>query len=720
VKTSPVKTSPVKTSPVKTIDPISLEVLRSRLEAIGDEAAAALERTAISPVVTESKDYSCTMLDAQGRLIMGAGQIQFHFGAASNAVRSTMARFPDSIADGDVFIANDPHHGGGLHPQDVMIQRPVFLHGQLIAWVVMSAHMMDVGGMVAGSFAPMATECFQEALRLPPVRLFRQGVEVTEVWDIFRNNVRVAALVEMDMRSLVAGCHVAQEKLMGVVDSMGVDVFVDSIQTIRDLSEAEMRRRIGLLSDGTYRASSWTEWEDEFFKVPCELTVAGDRLIFDFTGASPQTQHFFNSKPYIIESEMVAQVAWLMASDLPFDDGIFAPLELRCPEGTIVNSIEPAPIAAGHMDVALNAAEVGVQTLRLALAASPEHPARAHLAGWGASSALGLHTWACAGIDGSPDAFIMLDGNWVGSSAGSGCDGMALSGNIVGPESDYSFTDVEILESWYPILISEKSSRTGTGGAGRFRAGGGNNMGFTPHGTDRLVGAMLGMRRWLPLEGAAGGMPGACTRFLIRRADGSVDEVATHASGVTIEPGDTFEFHCANGGGFGDPLDRELASVHEDILLGRLTRAEAEETYGLRFDAHGRPDAAASSARRAEMLADRLDRATPARTSAEAASASLPAAGTAPRLPLYVGVVNEGGTAIAEESGAVLARSPAHWTDGCPVLIDVRPEGGPEVHVRSYLDPKTGKILYAEVALASEARGFDSSPLHWTDAASRA
>jgi N-methylhydantoinase B len=246
-------------------------------------------------------------------------------------------------------------------------------------------------------------------------------------------------------------------------------------------------------------------------------------------------------------------------------------------------------------------------------------------------------------------------------------------------------------------------------------------MGFRPHGTDRLVGAMLGMRRWLPLEGAAGGMPGACTRFLIRRADGSVDEVATHASGVTIEPGDTFEFHCANGGGFGDPLDRAPASVHEDILLGRLTRAEAEETYGLRFDAPGQPDSAASSARRAEMLADRLARATPARTGVAptAATPSPSPSGTTPRLPLYLGVVNEGGTAIAEESGAVLARSPAHWTDGCPVLIDVRPEGGPEVHVRSYLDPSTGKILYAEVALAGEARGFDSSPLHWTEAAGR-
>ena len=624
-----------------------------------------------------------------------------------------MARFPDSIADGDVFIANDPHHGGGLHPQDVMIQRPVFLRGELIAWVVMSAHMMDVGGMVAGSFAPMATECFQEALRLPPVRLFRQGVEVTEVWDIFRNNVRVSALVEMDMRSLVAGCHVAQEKLMGVVDSMGVDVFVDSIQTIRDLSEAEMRRRISLLSDGTYRASSWTEWEDEFFKVPCELTVDGDRLIFDFTGASPQTDHYFNSKPYIIESEMVAQLAWLMASDLPFDDGIFAPLELRCPEGTIVNSIEPAPIAAGHMDVALNAAEVGVQTLRLALAASPGHPAAAHLAGWGASSALGLHTWACAGIDGNPDAFIMLDGNWVGSSAGSGCDGMALSGNIVGPESDYSFTDVEILESWYPILISEKSSRTGTGGAGRYRAGGGNKMGFSPHGTDRLTGAMLGMRRWLPLEGAAGGSPGACTRFLIRRADGTVDEVATHASGVAIEPGDTFEFHCANGGGFGDPLDRAPDSVHEDILLGRLDagRGRADLRAALRPPT-AIPTRPRSAARRSDMLPRETRRCH--RPPVHRRRTRPPPTPPTDRLPLYPGVVNQRGTAIAEESGAILATSPAHWTDGCPVLIERRPEGGPDVHVRSYLDPTTGRILYAEVALADEPRGFDSSPLHWT------
>ncbi len=693
---------------MKTIDPITLEVLRSRLEAIGDEAAAALERTAISPVVTESKDYSCTILDAEGRLIIGAGQIQFHFGAAAHAVRSTMARYGDSIASGDVYLANDPHHGGGLHPQDVMVQRPVFLGGVPVAWVVMSAHMMDVGGMVAGSFAPAATECYQEALRFPPVRLFRRGEEVTDVWDIFRNNVRVSALVEMDMRSLVAGCHVAQEKLLGVVESMGRDAFVESIRAVRDLTEAEIRRRIELLADGTYRATSWTEWDDDFFRVPCTLTVDGDRLVFDFEGAAPQTSHYFNSKPYIVQSEMVAQVAWLVARDLPYDDGIFAPIELRCPEGSIVNSIEPAPIAAGHMDVALNAAEVGVQCLRLAVAASPDHPARPYLAGWGSGSALGLHTWSCKGIDGAPDAFIMLDGNWVGSSASCARDGLPLAGNIVGPESDYQFTDIEILESWYPILISEKRSRPGAGGAGGFRAGGGNQMGFGPHGTDQLLGATLGMRRWLPLEGAAGGLPGACTRFLLHRTDGSVEEVPTHASGVSIRPGEVFQFLCAGGGGFGDPLDRAPELLVEDLTLGRLSRQEAEAVYGLVFDGAD-IDLEATAAHRDLVRIDRLARAEPPRHAPPAA----PETNGHTLVPIYPGVGHRDGVAVAEASGAPLAAAPHHWSDGCPVLIEPRPEGGPAVVTRSYLDPVSGAILYAEVALAGEERGFEMRPAHW-------
>src|SRR5580693_65739 len=162
-------------------DPIAPEILRTRLEAIGQEAGAAVQQTAISPIVTESKDYSVTILDADGAIISATGVVDSHFGAVMHAVRSTIARHGDGIAKGDLFIANDPHSGGGLHAQDVVIQRPVFLEGKRVAWVALAAHMMDMGGMVPGSSAAQATECYQEALRLPPIRLMREGVEVTDV-----------------------------------------------------------------------------------------------------------------------------------------------------------------------------------------------------------------------------------------------------------------------------------------------------------------------------------------------------------------------------------------------------------------------------------------------------------------------------------------------------------------------------------------------------------
>ena len=352
---------------MKTIDPIELEVLRTRLEAVGEQAAAAVEHTAISPTVTEAKDYSVTLLDASGGLVVGTGQVLFHFGAATHAVRSTIERHAGTFAPGDVFLANDPHNGGGLHPQDVMVQRPIFHGDELVAWAVLSAHMMDVGGMVVGSFAPAATECYQEGLRVPPVRLFRAGVEQTDVFAIFRNNIRMSQLVEMDLRGLVAGCHLADERIGAVVAEVGRDRFVESLAAIRDLTEAQVRARIRDIADGVYRTTTWTEFDEELYVIPCALVVHGDTLTFDYTGASPQTSHFFNSKPYIIASELGMMLGARIARDLPFNEGVFACIELICPEGTVVNAQPPAPIAAAHMHISLNAADAGIQVFNYAL-----------------------------------------------------------------------------------------------------------------------------------------------------------------------------------------------------------------------------------------------------------------------------------------------------------------------------------------------------------------
>ena len=396
----------------------------------------------------------------------------------------------------------------------------------------------------------------------------------------------------------------------------------------------------------------------------------------------------------------------LIAPDLPYNEGLFRPMQVRCPAASVVNSEPPAPIAAAHIHVALNAAEAALQCVRLALGASPDADAAARLTGWGGSTALGLSVWSGTGLEGTPDSWIMLDGSWPGSSAGIDRDGLDLASSLVGSDQRSQFQDVEILESWYPILITEKKPRHTADGAGRFRAGGGCTMGFEPWGTGPLSGEMLASRRWLPLPGAGGGAPGATTLLLIHHPDGSTEEVSTSQGGVRLQPGATFEFRCASGGGFGDPLDRDPAAVATDVASGRLRSSDALECYGVVLD-----DDDATDHTRRTRKAERRSAAHPPLTPISS-DASEPADGS----PLYPGVVQVGRVARAERSGAALAVAPDHWTDGCATIeTPVRAEGPPLV-LRSYLDPLDGTALYSEVVPAGWGRSFTVAPRRWSEA----
>jgi N-methylhydantoinase B len=687
-------------------DPIELELFRNRLESIAEDAATTVGRTAISPVVVESNDYSATILDAQGNLIIGGGHVAMHFGAAIRAVRATIDKYGDRIAPGDVFLANDPHDGGGLHPQDVFIERPLYLEGQLVGWVAMSAHMIDMGGLAPGSFAPAATECYQEAFRIPPVRVITGGEDLAEVWDLLRTNVRMSDIVEMDMRALVAGTHVAQEKLTEVGESYGAAGFVENLHQLHDLTEREMRRRIASLADGRYRLTGWTEWEQELYRVPCALIVDGERLIFDFDGASDQAPHFFNSKPYIVLSCLMAHLAWTLARDLPFTGGLFAPMEVRCPEGTIVNARPPAAIAASHMHVAQIASAVALQCVRLALAASPDYEGERHLAATNANGLMGASTWSGLDRDGRPSSWLIMEGNWPGGPARISRDGHDQCMYPAGAARGTIGADIEVMESTYPILVHERRLRRGVNGAGEHRSGAGCEMSFSPYGTSGgMSGQMLGMRRYLPQEGMAGGRPGATTEFVITRRDGTREPVSITAAGVPLEEGDVFEFRCASGGGAGDPLFRPLDAVDDDVRAGRLEVDDARTAYGAEVG-----DPAATEARRAQLLADRLAAASPAARPVDP-SVAVP---DVPAVPLYHGVVRRGTVAVAEGSGAVLAVAPDHWTDGCPVLVEHMPGDGPAREIRTYLDPLSGRALYVEAAPAGEPRTFEMSPATWT------
>lgn len=694
-------------------DAIALEVFRSRLQAVAEEGAVTIERTACSPTISESRDCSCSVLNAAGDLIAGGGAVAHHFGACSHAVRCTLALHGANISPGDVFIANDPHNGGGLHYMDVVVQRPIFHDGVLIAWVANSGHMIDVGGMTFGSWSPAATECFQEALRLPPVRLFRQGAEEQDIWAILRNNVRVPSLVEMDIRSLVAGCQVVHDKLAAIAQTIGAERFTASVRSLRDIVSREFRRRISLLENGVYRLVTWTEWGDERYRVPCTLTILDEKLVFDFEGAAPQCKHFFNSKPHVIQSIVTSDVTDVFAHDLPLSAAMFDAIEVRCPPGTVVNSAPPAPTASAHFDVALNASMAAHQCLMMAVAISgAQAPGQHLLSGPVAPSCMGLHTWAYNTATGGQDGWLMIEGAMAGGSAGHDRDGYDLFSFMVARKAIIESVDIESFESRYPALVLEKRPRAGAEGAGRYRAGAGCQMSYRPHKTASWTGVMLGMRERLPLSGFAGGLPGANTRFTLHRANGQVEAVSGHADALTLRDDEWFEFHLGCGGGFGDPLERDADAVARDVRQSRISIAEAASVYGVVLDESAfLPDCEATHACRKRMLKERLARAHPA---------TIPLTGHAPIVSpkrgqgrlLYPGVEHHAGIAYAVNSGAPLAVAPDAWTNGCPRL-EAQQEGG--VVLCQYLDPITGTILIADARLDGEPCTIEARPQHWID-----
>jgi N-methylhydantoinase B len=692
------------------LDPIIPELLRTRLEAIGQEAGAAVEQTAISPIVTESKDYSVTIMDGEGRVISGTGLIDLHFGAVQHAVTTTIQVHGDTISDGDVFLANDPHSGGGLHPQDVVIQRPVFFEGRRVAWVALAAHMMDMGGMVPGSSATEATECYQEALRLPPVRLIRQHVECDDIWNIFRINVRSSDLIEMDMRSLVIGGGVAEAKLVELVREMGLDTFRSASQALIAGVLRVLRERIGLLEDGHYYSAAWIEWGNDVMRVPCTLEVRGERLIFDLTEAPRQVPHFFNSKEYIIRAQLGPRVRQLLAPGLPYNQAVLDVVEIVSKPGTIVNSVMPAPIGAAHMDAAMAVYAAVGQCLQLALYASPGAPEREKILA-PTLAAYGTGRWTYLDDFGQRRVYTLIDGAFSGSPAAGDRDGIDIKNSQVPGGNQLEFADVEILENAYPLLFVERRTSSGIHGYGRYRSGTGYQGSFRAHHSDTLVGNMTGTRAWFPTGGGAGGYPGATMRYFVHRADGRTEPIDIHQVGLKIAPGDTFEMICASGGGYGDPLDRDPKAVYRDIVEHRVDPEIARDIYGVAFAPEGSVDAAATEARRAELRQDRLQQAQPPANPVRATVDE-----STPSVPLYPGVVQRGNLAVSLWSGEVLAIAPDNWLSGCPVLdtpIDDRAGG---TIMRAHLDPASGRALFVDVVRKGDGPSIAVLPDRWARA----
>ncbi len=573
-------------------DPFALELLKNALATLADEMALTVLRTARSFVVKEALDFSTALFLKDAELIAQGTCLPFHLGAMPFAVRSVVKAFGGRIGPGDLFITNDPYDGS-THLPDIVLVKPVFHGGGLMGFSVALAHMTDIGGRVPGGNASDSTELYQEGLRIPPSRIWRQGVPDENLFRIIERNVRVPDKVIGDIRSLIAACVVGERGMLGLADRHGVAGFERQCRELLDYTERFTRAEIARLPRGTWRFVDHLDGDGiDPRPIPFVATVTigdGDMTI-DFTGTSPQVRGAINCVYPFTLSTALACVRSIVDLAIPNNAGYFRPIKVIAPEGTIVNPRPPAAVAARGI-TGIRVAD----TVFGALAQAVPHLIPA------CGSNLPDVGVSFGGTDAMGKSFVYLEfllASWGGGPDRDGMD--ACTGTLV----NYSNTPAEMIEADQPIAVEHYGFVPDTGGAGRYRGG----LAIERHLRFKADNAVLQIRsdrRDHRTYGLAGGGPGAPSDVTIHRANGKTEQHPAKFL-TTVSKGDLFRVRLAGGGGHGDPLDREAEAVRHDVIEQKMTLPHARGAYGVVIA--GSPpqvDAAATDALRKKMRAAR-------------------------------------------------------------------------------------------------------------------
>lgn len=537
-------------------DPVRLEIYRHLLTALAEEMGATLRRSAYSPNIKERRDYSCALFDAAGDPVAMGDHMPVHLGAMPMSVRAALAEL-GTLAPGDVAALNDPFRGG-THLPDITLVAPVYIDDDSaagnatdpdaaagpdsgpIAYVAARAHHADVGGMAAGSM-PLATEIYQEGLRIPPVRLMAGGRRVNDVWRMLLANVRTPGEREGDLDAQLAALVAGRRRLEELAARRGVGELQAAMAGLLEYADRLLRAGIREIPDGVYQAEDFMEDDgvgDDPLPIRLRLTVSGDTVEADFTGTAPQARGGINAVEAITASaaryalRVVAER--LLDQPLPAGGGAMGALTLTAPPGTLVNARPPASVAGGNVETSQRITDV----LLLALAQAVPGIAAAQSQGT-------MNNLTVGGIDprtGRPFAYYETMAGGMGGAA----DGPGLSGVHVHMTNSLN-TPVEALEHAYPFRVGTYAIRRGTGGGGRHPGGDGLRRDL------RLLAdadiSLLTERRAVPPRGLAGGDDGAPGENVLIR-DGEVRELPTKAT-LAVLAGDVLSIRSPGGGGWG-------------------------------------------------------------------------------------------------------------------------------------------------------------------------
>ena len=552
------------------VDPITLGLIRNHMSSVADEMANTVIHTAYSTIVRDCMDFSTALCDRSGQTIAQGVTIPVHLGSVHTALGYVIRQYQGRIFPGDIFLMNDPFQGG-IHIPDIFVFKPVFCEDQLLGYSAVVSHHLDLGGRVPGSVACDNTEIFHDGIRIPPLKLYERGVANEAIFQLLEKNIRVPIQTFGDLRSNLSALRMGEKGLLSLAGRYGVESLKVYFAELLNYTEAMVRAELRTWPDGEY---SFTDYLDDDgvdageIPIKVKMIVEGDSLTVDFTGTSPQVKGGINS-PYAFTISCCGYaVRSIMQADIPNTSGMFRPIRIIAPEGTVVNPVMPA--ASGMRGV------VGFRMADALFGAMAQIvPHKIPAAGEGGNSLIFI-----GGYDRERKPFIMSDvisGTWGARPNKDGIDGLTNPGSII------SNIPTELMELDYPVRIEQYALTRDTGGAGKYRGGVAITRDWRYVGDEPANLTIRSDRRDHPPYGLSGGLSGAPSSSLLNPGTGKERILRTMVSD-TVRPGDLIRHIQPGAGGWGDPFQRDPTAVERDVQDDKVSIAKAEELYGVVID----------------------------------------------------------------------------------------------------------------------------------------
>ena len=544
--------------------------------AIAREMGINVQKTAYSTIFSEGEDFTCALANRDGELIAVADFCPSQIGGVPLLVRSMIKEIPLSeMNEGDVIIHNDPYRGG-LHTPEHTVFKPIFVENKIVAFSVCVGHFVEVGGMVPGGFPGEATEIFHEGLRVPPIKIVKEGEDVPEVWKMMLANVRTPRGNYGDMRALISAVDLGETRLKNLIEKYGAGTFESTVQNLMDYSEKRMRAELETFKDGKYSFIDKIEddgIEDKEYEIHVTLYVQGGEVVVDYTGSSKQAKGPINATLGVSWSAAFNAILHMTDETIPLNSGCFRPIRVIAPPGTVMNVDYPGSEVGGNTEThplivsAIFGAMVECVPNRVMASEGTTHGCFV----FGGHDAL------------NDEPYGGFDFSYVGYGGRSFADGNDATDSING---NCANTPMEVFETRFPWIVEEYALRPNSGGAGKFRGGLSNVKQMMCTG-EMLVSQMTNKHK-LCAWGLKNGAGGALGATLYKKANSEKWETTVEAYGkvspskysnIPMNPGDRVRVLAPGGGGFGAPIERSREAVEEDVREGYISEDHAKKIY---------------------------------------------------------------------------------------------------------------------------------------------